>query len=125
MNDQGIEGLLEAGAELSKSLVRFLETLAKACPQQNDSAPERLNVPLARAEPDGPVRADDFLDLPPRMDAATLAGLLPDTSAKTLERWRSLGQGPTYVKCAGKIYYLRSDVVVWMLASRKERANNR
>ncbi len=31
-------------------------------------------------------------------------------SHRTLERWRSLGQGPTYVKIGGRVVYRLEDV---------------
>jgi predicted DNA-binding transcriptional regulator AlpA len=38
---------------------------------------------------------------------------------KTLERWRTLGQGPPVTKIGRRVYYRRSSVAAW-LNSREE-----
>ena len=40
------------------------------------------------------------------------AGL--NLSAATLERWRSVGKGPRYVKIGGRVAYVKRDVEAWV-----------
>lgn len=37
-----------------------------------------------------------------------------DVSVGTLARWRGQGQGPRFVRIAGRIHYMRTDVVNWV-----------
>lgn len=36
-----------------------------------------------------------------------------DTSQRTLQRWRSEGQGPPYIRIGGSIRYLMADVLAY------------
>lgn len=38
-------------------------------------------------------------------------------SQSTLEGWRSSGTGPKWYKPAGKVIYLRSELVEWMMGN--------
>lgn len=64
---------------------------------------------------------DDFASMPPIMTAAMLAEHLPDVEERTLQDWRYRRIGPTYTRDAAtrRVYYLRSDVIAWLRASRK------
>lgn len=37
-----------------------------------------------------------------------------DVSTGTLARWRGNGRGPRFVRIAGRIHYLKSDVQEWI-----------
>ncbi|MGE0805086.1 MAG: helix-turn-helix transcriptional regulator [Burkholderiaceae bacterium] len=49
----------------------------------------------------------DQLELLSPRDLAARWGL----SEKTLERWRSLGAGPSYIRLGGRVRYRRDDVL--------------
>lgn len=36
------------------------------------------------------------------------------TTTGTLANWRSKGQGPKFVRIAGRVFYLKSDVEQWL-----------
>ena len=42
-------------------------------------------------------------------EAAPLVGVAP----KTLENWRTLGRGPTFVKAGGRVVYDPADIEIW------------
>ncbi|AMJ60971.1 helix-turn-helix transcriptional regulator [Bosea sp. PAMC 26642] len=50
------------------------------------------------------------------------AGLYLNKSAKTLERWRSLGSGPAFHRIGNTVVYRRSDLDAYFLAARVEPA---
>ena len=44
-------------------------------------------------------------------------------SARTLERWRWLGQGPAYLKLGGRIAYRLEDIEAYEAAQTRDAAN--
>lgn len=49
-------------------------------------------------------------------EAARLLG----KSARTLERWRTEGAGPAYIRVGGTVSYRRADIAAFLRASRVE-----
>jgi predicted site-specific integrase-resolvase len=47
-------------------------------------------------------------------DTRGLARKLKHTSPRTLERWRTLGTGPRYVKVGRRVLYRDEDIDQWM-----------
>ncbi|QIK62316.1 helix-turn-helix domain-containing protein [Leucobacter viscericola] len=70
--------------------------------------------------------ADDFASMPPIMSTTMLADHLPDVSPRTLEDWRFKGIGPIFVRDEDtrRVYYLKSDVVAWIISNRQIQENN-
>lgn len=46
-------------------------------------------------------------------------------SVRTLQRWRWLGKGPSYLKLGGRVVYPVADVEAWEQASRADIAEGR
>lgn len=42
-----------------------------------------------------------------------------DLSPRTLEKWRSLGTGPAYIKVGGRVRYLLEDVLAYEAERRR------
>lgn len=49
-------------------------------------------------------------------DAAPLAGV----TRKTLENWRTLGQGPSFIKAGRRVFYDPADIAAWRASNRFE-----
>lgn len=47
-------------------------------------------------------------------DAAPLAGV----TRKTLENWRTLGLGPSFIKAGRRVFYDPADIAAWREANR-------
>lgn len=64
--------------------------------------------------------------MPDIMTTAMLAEQLPDVTEKTLEDWRYRRVGPVYARDerTRRVYYLKTDVLQWLTASRHDHTNN-
>ena len=50
------------------------------------------------------------------IEAAALAGVAP----KTLENWRTLGLGPSFIKAGRRVLYDPADIAAWRETNRRE-----
>jgi hypothetical protein len=65
-----------------------------------------------------PVDLGDLLDLPPILKPEQL-GKLFNKSLEVLANDRYFGRGPAYVKYGRSVFYLRSDVIAFLTANRR------
>ncbi|GAA2176938.1 hypothetical protein GCM10009847_00860 [Leucobacter tardus] len=79
-----------------------------------------LGTPPALPKDEGADGDDDLSGMPKIMTTEMLAGQFPELSRRTLEDWRTKGVGPMSVKAdnARRVYYLKSDVIAWIMANR-------
>ena len=60
----------------------------------------------------------------PLYRAAEAAALLK-SNARTLERWRSTGTGPSFVKVGRRVAYRRSDLERWLAQHTRQHTSER
>ncbi len=70
----------------------------------------RPSKPTAQAQPK-PARA--LLDTPS-------AAKMMHMSSRTLEKWRSLGEGPPFLKFGRRVLYSRTDLEGWIESRRRQ-----
>ncbi|GBQ28701.1 putative transcriptional regulator [Gluconacetobacter sacchari DSM 12717] len=73
------------------------------------ASPPALTLPPPR-----PVPARFLRDYLRTTEVAELLGLSP----RTLEKYRVIGEGPTFLKLGQRVLYARSDVEAWLQAHR-------
>jgi predicted DNA-binding transcriptional regulator AlpA len=56
----------------------------------------------------------------PLLKQEEVAERFRDVNVRTLERWRSIGFGPAFVKLGRRVFYRASDVEAWIAQQRRE-----
>lgn len=69
--------------------------------------------PSKSAAPAQPKPARALLDTP---SAAKMIGM----SSRTLEKWRTLGEGPPFLKFGRRVLYSRTDLESWIESRRRQ-----
>ena len=64
-------------------------------------------------------------DLPDPLYRAAEAAALLKSNARTLERWRSTGTGPSFVKVGRRVAYRRSDLERWLAQQTRQHTSER
>ena len=66
-----------------------------------------------------------MLELPDPLYRAEEAADLLKSNARTLERWRSTGTGPPFVKVGRRVAYRRSDLERWLTQQTRRHTSER
>ena len=66
-----------------------------------------------------------MFDLADPLYRAAEAAALLKSNARTLERWRSTGTGPSFVKVGRRVAYRRSDLERWLAQQTRQHTSER
>lgn len=104
--DLATGGIRECGAERPPpGIGRLLQSIVAFRARRSHRSPRELSMPTP---------TQDVAALLNEKEAARFLSM----SYRTLQSWRSAGEGPPYLKLGRSIRYRRGDLIAWVDASR-------